>query len=78
MFSIAVLACGRVGGLEVVRGAGAGGLGRLDGEGGEVQPGIIISQHHIIITSCLQCDLIMHTSELVFLSDQEQESPPPT
>ena len=74
MFSIAVLACGRVGGLEVVRGAGAGGLGRLDGEGGEVQPGTIISQHHIKSA----CDLIMHTSELVFLSDQEQESPPPT
>ena len=77
MFPIDVLACGRVGGLEVVRGAGPGGLGRLDGEGGEVQPGTIISQHHIIMTS-VSFDLIMHTSELVFLRDQEQESPPPT
>ena len=51
MFSIAVLACGRVGGLEVVRGAGTRGLGRLDVEGREVQPGTIISQHHIIMTS---------------------------
>ena len=77
MFPIDVLACGRVGGLEVVRGAGTRGLGRLDVEGGEVQPGTIISQHHIIMTS-VSCDLIMHTSELVFLRDQEQESPPPT
>ena len=50
MFPIDVLACGRVGGLEVVRGAGTRGFGRLDVEGREVQPGTIISQHHIIMT----------------------------
>ena len=43
-------------------------------EKSSLAPSSVNITHHIMSA----CDLIMHTSELVFLSDQEQESPPPT